>query len=182
MPAAAAAVAGSGADGAGCDIKRHRVMIVADQRYPPRTTDFSVVMRAVRAANADVVWIGAYPPDNVGIIRAADETGLSPKIFGGAMIGMLVTPLKVQLGPLANGLLIGENFAAAQAPSIPGAAEFLKRYGVKASAAAIDPLGFAFGPFAYSAGQVLVQAVTETKSLDHDKLAAYMHQAKFDTV
>jgi hypothetical protein len=26
----------------------------------------------------------------------------------------------VQLGPLANGLLIGENFAAAQAPSIPG--------------------------------------------------------------
>ena len=27
-----------------------------------------------------------------------------------------------------------------------------------------------------------MQAVTETKSLDHDKLAAYMHQAKFDTV
>ena len=24
--------------------------------------------------------------------------------------------------------------------------------------------------------------MTETKSLDHDKLAAYMHQAKFDTV
>src|SRR5215475_8639452 len=61
---------------------------------------------AILAADADVVWIGAYPPDNVGIIRAADEIGLSPKMFGGAMIGMLVTPLKVQLGPLANGLLI----------------------------------------------------------------------------
>jgi len=95
---------------------------------------------------------------------------------------MLVTPLKVQLGPLANGLLIGENFTAAQAPIIPGAADFLKRYGVKAGAAGIDPLGFAWGPFAYSAGQVLAQAVTATKSLDHDKLAAYMHQAKFDTV
>jgi branched-chain amino acid transport system substrate-binding protein len=140
------------------------------------------VMRAVRAANADVVWIGAYPPDNVGIIRAADEIGLSPKMFGGAMIGMLVTPLKVQLGPLVNGLLIGENFTAAQAQSIPGAADFLKRYGVKAGAAGIDPLGFAWGPFAYSAGQVLAQAVTATKSLDHDKLAAYIHQAKFDTV
>ena len=33
------------------------------------------------------------------------------------MIGMLVTPLKVQLGPVANGLLIGENFAAAQPSS-----------------------------------------------------------------
>ncbi|HKD26608.1 MAG TPA: ABC transporter substrate-binding protein, partial [Xanthobacteraceae bacterium] len=108
--------------------------------------------------------------------------GLSPKMFGGAMIGMLVTPLKVQLGPLANGLLIGENFTAAQAQIIPGAADFLKRYGVKAGTAGIDPLGFAWGPFAYSAGQVLAQAVTATKSLDHDKLAAYMHQAKFDTV
>ena len=30
--------------------------------------------------------------------------------------------------------------------------------------------------------QTLAQAVTETKSLDHDKLAAYMHQASFKTV
>jgi branched-chain amino acid transport system substrate-binding protein len=161
MLAADAEFARTAADGARDEIKKHRLKLVYDQSYPPQTTDFSAVMRAVRAANADVVWIGAYPPDNVGIIRAADETGLSPKIFGGAMIGMLVTPLKVQLGPVANGLLIGENFAAAQAQSIPGAADFLKRYGVKASAAGIDPLGFAWGPFAYSAGQVLMQAVTE---------------------
>jgi branched-chain amino acid transport system substrate-binding protein len=180
--AADAEFARTAADGAREELKKHRLKLIYDQSYPPQTTDFLAVMRAVRAANADVVWIGAYPPDNVGIIRAADEIGLSPKIFGGAMIGMLVTPLKVQLGPLANGLLIGENFAAAQAHSITGGADFLKRYGVKASAAGIDPLGFAWGPFAYSAGQVLAQAVTETKSLDHDKLAAYMHQAKFDAV
>jgi branched-chain amino acid transport system substrate-binding protein len=180
--AADAEFARSAADGARDEIKKHRLKLVYDQSYPPQTTDFSAVMRAVRAANADIVWIGAYPPDTVGIIRAADEIGLSPKIFGGAMIGMLVTPLKVQLGPVANGLLIGENFAAAQAPSSLGAADFLKRYSVKASAAGIDPLGFAFGPFAYSAGQVLAQAITETKSLDHDKLAAYMHKAKFDAV
>jgi branched-chain amino acid transport system substrate-binding protein len=180
--AADAEFARSAADGARDEIKKHGLNVVYDQSYPPQTTDFAPVVRAVRAANADVVWIGAYPPDNVGIIRAANEIGLSPKIFGGAMIGLLVTPIKMQLGPLANGLLIGENFAAAQAQGIPGAAEFLKRYGAKASAAGIDPLGFAFGPFAYSAGQVLAQAVSETKSLDHDKLAAYMHQAKFETV
>jgi branched-chain amino acid transport system substrate-binding protein len=102
--AADAEFARTAADGARDEIKKHRLKLVYDQSYPPQTTDFSAVMRAVRAANADVVWIGAYPPDNVGIIRAADEVGLSPKIFGGAMIGMLVTPLKVQLGPLANGL------------------------------------------------------------------------------
>jgi ABC-type branched-subunit amino acid transport system substrate-binding protein len=39
------------------------------------------------APNPDIVYIGAYPPDNVSIIRAADEIGLSPKMMGGAMIG-----------------------------------------------------------------------------------------------
>jgi branched-chain amino acid transport system substrate-binding protein len=103
-------------------------------------------------------------------------------MMGGAMIGMLVTPIKVQLGPVANGLIVGENFAAALAPKIPGSADFLKRYGEKAAAVQIDPLGFAWGPFAYSAGQTLAQAVSATKSLDHDKLAAYMHEASFKTV
>src|SRR6266478_4566671 len=129
-----------------------------------------------------IVYDKSYPPDNVGIIRAANEIGLTPKMMGGAMIGMLVTPIKVQLGPVANGLIVGENFAAALAPKIPGSADFLKRYGEKAVAVQIDSLGFAWGPFAYSAGQTLAQAVTETKSLDHDKLAEYMHKASFKTV
>src|ERR1700738_3691831 len=99
-------------------------------------------------------------------------------MMGGAMIGMLVTPMKEQLGPIANGLIPGENFAAAMAKQIAGAADFLTRYREKAVAARIDPFGFAWGPFAYSAGQVLAQAVTETKSLDHDKLAEDMHKAR----
>jgi hypothetical protein len=136
----------------------------------------------VQATNPDIVYIGAYPPDNVGIIRAANEIGLRPKIMGGAMIGMLVTPIKVQLGPIANGLITGENFAAASAGQITGAADFLKRYGERTVAAKIDPLGFAWGPFAYSAGQVLEQAVAATKSLDQDRLAEYMHKELQDRV
>jgi branched-chain amino acid transport system substrate-binding protein len=180
--AADAEFARASADGAREELKKHGLKIVYDQSYPPATTDFAPVMRAIQAANADILFIGAYPPDNVGIIRAANEIGLSPKMFGGAMIGLLVTPIKVQLGPLANGLIIGENIAAASVSKIPAAADFLKRYSVKAAAASIDPLGFAWGPFAYGAGQVLEQSVTETKSLDHDKLAQYMHKASFKTV
>ena len=180
--AADAEFARSAADGAREEIKKHGLKVVYDQSYPPSTTDFAPVMRAIQAANADIVYIGAYPPDNVGIIRAANEIGLSPKMFGGAMIGALVTPIKVQLGPIMNGLIIGENMAPAAMAKIAGAADFLKKYSVKAVAAGIDPLGFAWGPFAYAAGQTLAQAVTETKSLDHDKLADYMHKASFKTV
>src|SRR5882757_9007313 len=133
--AADAEFAQSAAQGARDQIKKHGFKLVYDQSYPPSTTDFAPVMRAVQAANADIVYIGAYPPDNVGIIRAANEIGLSPKMFGGAMIGMLVTPIKVQLGPLANGIIVGENYAAATGTSIPSAPEFLKRYSAKAAAA-----------------------------------------------
>jgi branched-chain amino acid transport system substrate-binding protein len=180
--AADAEFAQGAAQGAREEIKKHGFKIVYDKSYPPSTTDFGPVVRAVQAANPDIVFIGAYPPDNVGIIRAANEVGLSPKMMGGAMIGLLVTPIKVQLGPNANGLIVGENFAAATAKSIPGAPEFLARYTAKAAAAGVDPLGFAWAPFAYGGGQALAQAVTETKSLDHEKIAAYMHKATFKTV
>ncbi|HJS08592.1 MAG TPA: amino acid ABC transporter substrate-binding protein [Pirellulales bacterium] len=180
--AADAEFARSAADGAREELKKHGFKVVYDQSYPPPTTDFAPVMRAIQAANPDIVYIGAYPPDNVGIIRAANEIGLSPKMFGGAMIGMLVTPIKVQLGPIANGLIVSENFAAAGVHNFTGTADFLKRYSAKATAAGIDPLGFAWGPFAYAAGQVLDKAVTGTKSLDHNKLADYMHKTKFETV
>jgi ABC-type branched-subunit amino acid transport system substrate-binding protein len=77
--------------------------------------------------------------------------------------------------------ITGENYAAATQRA-SRRSEFLKRYSEKAAAAGVDPLGFAWAPFAYGAGQVLAQAVTETKSLDHDKLAEYMHKASFKTV
>src|SRR5262249_31007863 len=146
--AADAEFARSAADGAREELKKHSFKVIYDQTYPPPTTDFAPVMRAIQAVNADILYVGAYPPDNVGIIRSAKETALPPRMFGGAMIGILVTTIKVQLGPIATGLIIGENFAAAMAPSLPGSADFLKRYSAKAAAAGIDPLGFAWGPFA----------------------------------
>ena len=144
--AADAEFAQSAADGARSQIKKHGFKLVYDQSYPPNATDFAPVVRAVQATNPDIVYIGAYPPDNVGIIRAANEIGLAPKIMGGAMIGMLVTPIKVQLGPIANGLITGENFAAAMAEQIAGATDFLTRYGERAVAASIDPLRLRLGP------------------------------------
>src|SRR3984885_13732818 len=84
--------------------------VVLDQKYPPSTTDYTPVMRAVQAANPDVVFVAAYPPDSVGIVRAANEIGLTPKMFGGTFIGLMVTPIKVQLGPLMNGIVNNEAF------------------------------------------------------------------------
>ena len=180
--AADAEFAKTAADAARDNAKAAGFNVIHDKSYPPATTDFAPVMRAVQAANADIVYVAAYPPDNVGIVRAAAEIGLSPKMFGGAMIGMLVTPIKVQLGPIANGLVIGENFVPAARAAFPGAAHLLERYQAKAKGLGIDPLGYNFVPFGYAAGQVLAQSVAATKTFDDSKRADHMRSNAFRTV
>ncbi|HEY1979129.1 MAG TPA: ABC transporter substrate-binding protein, partial [Xanthobacteraceae bacterium] len=168
------------ADGARENAAANGFKIIYDQSYPPSTTDFTPMVRALQAANADVVFVAAYPPDTVGIVRAAQEIGLKPKMFGGTMIGLLITPIKTQLGPIMDGIVIMESFV----PSLnfPGLADLLKAYQQKAAGEKIDPIGYAFVPFGYAAGQVLAQAVEGANSLDQSKLADYMHSHTFHTV
>jgi branched-chain amino acid transport system substrate-binding protein len=182
IAAADAEFARTVADGARENAKAGGFEIVYDKAYPPNTTDFAPIARAIQATNPDVVFIGAYPPDTVGIVRAANEANLMPKMFGGAMIGLLVTPIKMQLGPLTNGIVLSESFVLAPTFNFPGVAELLKKYQAKAGGLGIDPLGHAYAPFAYAAGQVLAKAVEATKSLDHDKLAEYVRANTFETV
>ncbi|HYL47905.1 MAG TPA: amino acid ABC transporter substrate-binding protein [Stellaceae bacterium] len=168
-------------DGARDNAKKAGLTIVYDKLYPPPTTDFTPILRAVQATNPDIIFVASYPPDTVGIVHAAREIGLKTKIFGGTMIGLLATPLKVQMGPLMNGILFHEDFVPAF--NFPGSRDLLKRYqAIAKQQGGIDPLGYGFVPFGYAAGQVLAQAVDGTKSLDHQKLAQYMHSHSFSTV
>jgi branched-chain amino acid transport system substrate-binding protein len=170
------------ADGARENATAAGFKIIYDQSYPPSTTDFAPVMRAVQAANPDIVFVAAYPPDSVGIIRAANEVGITPKMFGGAFIGLLVTPIKAQLGPLMNGIVNNEVFLPSPKFTFPGTLELLSKYQAIARTQGIDPMGWAFPPLGYAAGQVLAQAVEATKSLDHVTLAKYMRSHPFSTV
>jgi branched-chain amino acid transport system substrate-binding protein len=182
MLSADAEFARTSADGARDNAAADGFKIIYDKSYPPATTDFAPTVRAIQAADPDVVFVAAYPPDTVGIVRAAHEIGLKPKMFGGTMIGLLITPIKMQLGPILDGLVIMESFVPAPTFNFPGVADVLKRYRAVAAGEKIDPLGYAYVPFGYAAGQVLAQAVEETNSLDPDKLGAYMHSHKFETV
>jgi branched-chain amino acid transport system substrate-binding protein len=170
------------ADGARENATAGGFKIIYDKSYPPPTTDFAPTVRAMQAANPDVVFVAAYPPDTVGIVRAANEIGLTPKMFGGTMIGLLITPIKTQLGPILDGVVIMESFVQAPTFNFPGVADVLKRYRAVAAGEKIDQLGYGFVPFGYAAGQVLAQAVEGTKSLDQNKLADYMHIHKFATI
>lgn len=180
--AADAEFAHAASDGARENAKALGLNIVYDQRYPSSTVEFTSVMRAVQATNPDLVFVASYPPDTMGIVRTAHEINLDAKMFGGAMIGLLSTNIKVKLGPLLNGIVNHEDFVPSPTFNFPGVEELLAKYQEKAAGQGIDPLGYGFAPFAYAAGQVIATAVKSSNSLNHDTIAAYIHSHTFKTV
>jgi branched-chain amino acid transport system substrate-binding protein len=169
-------------DGARDNAKKSELNIVYDKSYPPFSTDLTPVVRAIAATNPHLIFVCAYPPDTVAFVRAAAETNLNAMMWGGSMVGMLSSTIKMQLGPLLNGVVFMENFPPSPKLDFPGLKEVLAKYQAKAPSLGIDPLGYANVPFAFAAGQVLAKAVADTKSLDHAKLADYIHATSFPTV
>ncbi len=170
------------ADGARRNAAAAGLKIVYDKTYPPSTTDFLSIVRAVQATNPDIFYIASYPPDSVGMLRAIGEVGFKPKLLGGSMAGLQAANIKMQLGPLMNGVVTFENWLPVPSMMFPGVADVMSRYQARAKADGIDPLGYFLTPAAYAYLQVLGEAVAETRSLDQDKLAEYLHGHAFQTV
>jgi len=169
-------------DGARVLAKNDGLKVVYDQTYPPSTADYTPIVRAIQATNPDLVLVCSYPPDTVGMIRAAHEVGLKAKLFGGGMVGLQSTAIKTQLGPLLNGIVDYDFWLPWSKLANPEALDFLKQYQAKAASAGVDTLGYYLPPFAYGYMQVLQQTVEGVKSLDQDKMADYLRSHTFKTV
>ncbi|HEX3498580.1 MAG TPA: ABC transporter substrate-binding protein, partial [Stellaceae bacterium] len=180
--AADAEFAINASEGARENAKAAGLKIVYDKRYPPGTTDFVPVVRAIQAANPDIVAIMSYPLDSVGMVRAVNEIGYKPKMIGGGMVGLQATAIKTQLGPLLNGFINFDYWLPIEKMNFPGVSEFLTKYQARAQQEGVDALGYHIAPWGYAQLQVLQQAVAATKSLDDNKLADYIHKSTFKTL
>jgi branched-chain amino acid transport system substrate-binding protein len=169
-------------DGAREIAKSLGLKITYDRSYPPSTTDFTSIVRGIQASNPDIVFVASYPPDSVGMVRAAGEVGLKAKVFGGGMVGLQATSIKTQLGPLLNGIVNYDFWLPVPTMQFPGVADMLKQYQAKAPSEGVDPLGYYMAPWAYAQMQVVQQAVEATKGLDDEKLAAHIRDNSFKTV
>ncbi len=170
------------AGGARKNAQRLGMKIVYDKTYPPSTTDFTPIVRAIQATNPDIVYVGSYPPDSVGMVKAANEVGLAAKMFGGSMVGLQFAAIQKNLGPMLNGIINYDFWVPEPTLDFPGVKEFLAKYQDAAKGKGVDPLGHYLPPYAYAYLQVLGQSVQAVKSLDQAKLAAHMHKTTFETV
>jgi branched-chain amino acid transport system substrate-binding protein len=168
-------------EGARTNAKEFGVKIVYDKSFPPGTTDFSPIVRALQASNADLVIVCSYPLSSVGIALAVNEANYKPKLIGGAMVGLQATVFKSKLGPKLNGIVNYETWVPSEKMMAPAAAFFAK-YQDRAKAEGVDPLGYYLGGWGYAYASVLGDAVNGAKSIDDDKIADYLRKTTFKTI
>ena len=169
-------------DGARTNANAAALRIVYDKTYPPNTTDFAPIVRAIQATDPDLVLVCSYPPDSVGMVRAVNEIGFKPKMIGGAMVGLQATVIKTQLGPLLNGFVNFDFWLPVPKMDFPGVAELMKKYQARAPAEGVDPLGYYLAPWGYAQLEVLGQAIQATKGLSDERLADFIRNNTFKTV
>ncbi len=172
----------NGSDGARENAKKAGLRIVYDKTYPPSTTDFAPIVRAVAATNPDLLVICSYPPDSVGLVRSINEIGFKPKMVGGGMVGLQATALKAQLGAALNGFVNFDFWLPVPKIDFPGIDALLQKYQARAQAEGVDPLGYYMAPWGYAQLQVMAQAIEATKSIDDKKLADFIRTNSFKTV
>jgi branched-chain amino acid transport system substrate-binding protein len=168
--------------GARENVKKYDFKVVYDQTYPPSTVDYTPIIRAIKAANPDIVFVASYPPDSLGMVLAAHEVGLKPSLFGGGMVGLQFAAFQTKLGPKLNGIVNYDFWVPEPTLNFPGIDEFLKRYQAQAEKAGVDPLGHYLPPWAHAMMQVLGQAIEATKSLDQKIVGEYIRTHEFDTI
>jgi branched-chain amino acid transport system substrate-binding protein len=158
--------------------------VVFDQAYPPSTVEFSSIIRAVKAAKPDIVYVASYPPDSAGILRGVNEIGIgdSVKLFGGGMVGLQFGTVMENMGSLLNGVVNYNSWLPEKSMYFDGTKEFFEKYTKRAVEAKVDPLGYYLPPFGYASGQLVEGAINATKSLDQKELAKYLRENTHKTI
>jgi branched-chain amino acid transport system substrate-binding protein len=164
--------------------EQYGMQVVYDQSYPPNQTDFSGILRNIRATQPEAVFVCSYPPDSTALIRGLSEIGIgdSVKILGGSMIGLQYAAVMSNIGQGLNGIVNMNLYAPETTMRNAAVDAFLARYEPIARQQQLDALGHYIPPFCYAAGQIIEAGVKGANSLDHAAMSRWLHANPVQTI
>src|SRR5262252_1175744 len=137
--------------------------VTADQQ------DFTGELTQIKALNPDVIYFGGLTPIGVRIRSQMDKLGINA-VFDGT--SGIVSDAYIQgLGPLAEGTLAFREGAPTE--KLPGGKFFIEKY----DAQHYDNPPEAYGPFAYAAMELILDAI-ENVGPDRKKVIAALGDVK----
>jgi branched-chain amino acid transport system substrate-binding protein len=150
------------------------MMLVFDEEYREDSTDFTDLVRRIKASNPDLVIGGTYLEDSIALVREAKRQNFSPKALA-FTVGPALVEFGDALGPDADGIL--GVVAWMRGGNVPMSYDFSFRYKEKTGRNA--GVHAAYG---YAAGQVLEAAVRLANSLDRDAVRTQLREMKFGSL
>ncbi len=159
------------------------------QVYPAETTDYTPIARKIIDSHAQLVVLGSMLNDVIAEVKAFRQQHFNPK----AIVATAGPDQGTQFTGPIGGANVAEGFfftnswePGLNVPAVSGVPgsisnaqfvqDFIATYGGKA-----DDISSDSGE-AYSAGQVLQQAVEKVGSLDNAKIIAELHSDTFHTI
>lgn len=133
--------------------------LIFEYNYSLSTSDFTALAEELKLLKPHAIYIAAYASDSLGIIKAINEVGFSPKKIGASVVQHL-------------GL---KNMYC-------GVDEVMDQYLSRTSSIEEDTLGYCMAPQAYAQLQIIEEAIKATNSLNDLKLIGHTREAVFKTI
>ncbi len=168
-------------DTAKAQLEKAGVKTAVYDLYPAETTDFTPIAQKIVNAKADLVVLGSMLPDMLAYVQAFKQQHYNPKA--------IIASAGPDQGSQFTGPIGGANIAEGifypngwdPSINVTGNPQFVQDFIAKYGGTAQDIS--ADSPEAYSAGQVLQQAVTKAGTLDNKTLISELHSGiSFQTV
>jgi branched-chain amino acid transport system substrate-binding protein len=167
-------------DGARSYLTAHGFPSAVYKLYPLETTDYTPIASAIAASKAPVVVLGTMPPDGYAFIQDLVQDKYSPQVLIEASGPDQGAAFVKAVGASNTGGIMVPNTWFPGSTFYQNAAMvklYLKMFGGTANNISADVAE------AFSAGEVLTQAVDHNKSTSNSKLESYLHSsATFQSV
>lgn len=152
--------------------------LVADEVYPPETTDFASIAARIADANPQVFIGGTQFEDSVGLVRSFQELGFQPEVAAFST-GPTLNEFPEAVGGAADGILSPVGWAVNA--EFPSNIEMVEGYEEMFGGTPNEDVANG-----YTVGQVLAQAVEAVGCAEQGECQAqvrdYIRDNEFDTV
>lgn len=142
------------------------------EAYTAGEKDYSALVSKLKAAAADIIFVGGYHTEAGLIIRQAKEQGMkNARVMGGD--SLMTSEYWSITGPAGEGTLMTFSPDPRKNPAAKTVVEEFKKQG-------FEPEGYTL--YTYGTVQTFAQAADKAKSTKLDDLVKELKSAKFDTV
>lgn len=156
-------------------VKKAGFEVVLRKDYPMGAKDLTMLLSEVKSKNPEAVVALCYPGGSFTITAQAKEVGLSPK-FLFELVGPATTVFSPKFGAATEGIATMGHWSPKG--NWPGAKEFYEQYQAKFNKKP-DPLN---SVLAYTACQIVEQAVEKVGSFKWDSIRDYITNNEFQTI